>query len=118
MRHVKPGIILLTVVAVGVGALLLRDYLSRKRAFAQRTACVGSLIRIRLTKEFYAQEHSLTNGATISENDVWRENGHVERCFSGGRYSINPVGVYPSCSYTGVVRWRGQLWSHKWGPPE
>lgn len=114
----KPFIILLGAVAVGVGVFLLRDYLSRRRGFAERTACVGSLIRIRLTKELYEQDHSLTNGATISLDVVWKENGHVERCSSGGQYSVNPVGVYPSCSYTGVVRWRGQLWSHKWGQPE
>jgi len=116
MHHLKRYIILLSVVAIGIGAFLVRDYLSRKRAFAQRTACVGSLIRIRLTKELYAQEHGLTNGATISDDVVWRENRSVERCFSGGSYSINPVGVYPSCSYTGVVRWSGRLWSHEWRP--
>ena len=118
MRHAKSCIILLSVVAVGGGAFFLRDYLSRKRAFAERTACVGSLTRIRLTKTLYEQDHSLTNGAAISGDVVWRENGHVERCPSGGLYSINPVGVYPSCSHTGVVRWHGRLWSHTLGSPQ
>jgi hypothetical protein len=118
VRRVKPFIILLSIVVIGIGAFLIWDYLARKRAFAERTACVGSLVRIRLVKEIYAEEHGLTNGAIVPEDVIWRENGHVERCWSGGGYSINPVGVYPSCSHTGVVRWSGRLWNHEWGPPE
>ena len=114
VRSLKPVIIILCVAALVVGALCLRDYLTRKRAFAERTACVGTLIRLRMTKLLYAEDHGLTNGAVIPDEVVWRENGLVEHCHSGGRYSINAVGVDPSCSYTGVVRWSGRLWRHAW----
>lgn len=90
------------------------DYYHRAREFAERTACVGSLIRINLTKRMYADDHGLTNGAVIPDDVIWRENRHVERCFSGGHISINPVGVPPSCSYTGVVQWQGRLWTHNY----
>lgn len=98
------------------GAFFLHDYLTRKRNFHERTACVGSLVRIRLTKLVYAEDRGLTNGAVIPDEVVWRENGVVERCLSGGRYSINAIGVNPSCSYGEVVRWSGRLWRH--GLPE
>jgi len=118
MRYVKVFVISLSVVVAGVGVFLGCDYRARRRAYHERTACVGALIRMRMCKEVYAEDHGLTNGATISEDVVWKQNGGIERCLSGGRYSINPVGAYPSCSYTGVVQWHQKLWSHKWGPPE
>ena len=104
--------IILCVVAVAGGGLWLRDYLARKRAYAERTVCVGSLIRIQGTKMAYAYQHGLTNGTVIADEIIWRENTVVEHCESGGRYSINTVGEDPSCSYTGVVRWSGRLWRH------
>ena len=90
------------------------DYFHRQRQFEERTACVGSLVRIHLTKLVYADEHGLTNGTIVPDDVIWRQNGQVERCFTGGRYSVNPVGVYPSCSFTGVVRWGGRLWTHNY----
>jgi hypothetical protein len=113
-RPLKAIILILCAAAVVIGALWSRDSLTRKRAFAERTACVGSLNRIRLTKLVYSEDHNLTNSAVIPDEIIWRENGVTERCHSGGQYSINAVGVDPSCSYTGVVRWSGRLWRHVW----
>lgn len=105
----KRVIIILTVAVLLGGAIFVVHYLTRKGALAKRTACVGSLIRIRLTKLVYAADNGMTNGAVIPDEVIWRENGLVERCHSGGQYSINAVGVNPSCSYTGVVQWSGRL---------
>ena len=100
------------VVALAVVAVSVSDYVYRKRQFAERTPCIGAQVRVNLAKRLYAHDHGLTNGAGIPEAEVWRENGGVERCSGGGHYSINPVGVFPSCSYTGAVRWRRRLWTH------
>lgn len=108
------SIIFICLVVVGVGTFWSLDYLARRRGFAERTACVGSLIRMRLTKELYAEHHGLTNGAVIPDEVFWRENGAVEHCPAGNHYSINAVGVDPSCSYPVVVRWSGRLWRHVW----
>ena len=102
----------LCITVVVLGAAVSSDYVHRKRLFEERTACVGSLTRLRLSKSSYAAEYGLTNGAVIPDDVVWRENGILEHCLSGGRYSINPLGIDPSCSYTGVVRWAGRLWTH------
>ena len=56
MRRVIPFITVLCVAALVGGAFLIHDYMARKRAFAERTACVGTLIRLRLTKMVYAEE--------------------------------------------------------------
>lgn len=103
---------LVSLPALVVAGALLSDYLHRKRQFAVRTTCVGTQVRLILAKEMWAHDHGLTNGAVIPEAAVWQQNGRVERCFAGGHYSINPVGVFPSCSYTCIVRWRGRLWTH------
>ena len=103
---------LLALVALAVAAVLLQNHLYRKWQFAERSACIGAQVRINLAKEAYAQKHGLTNGAVIPAALVWRENGGVEQCFAGGHYAINPVGVIPSCSYTGTVRWGKRLWTH------
>jgi hypothetical protein len=104
-------VVALCLAAIAVGGVLSFDYLQR-RQIAKRTACLGSLNRIRLTKLVYAEEHGLTNGAVIPDEVIWRENRLIERCFSGGHYSINPVGVDPSCNYTGLVRVHGRLLGH------
>jgi hypothetical protein len=91
-------VVALFLAAIAVGVVLSFDYLQR-RQIAKRTSCLGSLNRIRLTKLAYAEDHGLTNGAVIPEEVIWRENRLVERCYSGGHYSIKPVGVDPSCSY-------------------
>jgi len=50
---------------IAAGGVLALELLHRERQFERRTACVGSLTRIRLTKLVYAEEHGLTNGAVI-----------------------------------------------------
>jgi hypothetical protein len=112
MRTSRRIILWACIAGVVIGGLWARAHFVAKRGFAERTACVGTLTRLRLAKAFYAQEHGLTNGAAIPDEAVWRENGRVEQCGSGGHYSINVVGVDPSCSYTAVVRWSGQMWRH------
>lgn len=112
MRSWRPVVAIVCVTAFGIGVFLVRDYRERQRGFAERTSCVGTLTRLRLAKAMYAQDHGFTNGAVIPEQAVWHENGMVEHCPSGGRYSINIIGVDPSCSHTEVVRWSKRLWRH------
>ena len=103
----------LTAAALCAAGVVYADYRQRDRQFFERTACVGSLVRLHLAKECYAEEHHLTNGAPIPEGALWPAYGSSESCLSGGRYSVNCVGTDPSCSYTGTVRWKGRLWRHE-----
>jgi hypothetical protein len=107
-------ITLVCVAVIGAAMVVSVDYFHRNREFAKRTACIGTLIRLNLAKVVYAQDHGLTNGAVVPEGEIWSQEGGVHRCFSGGEYLINPVGVSPSCSYTGSVRWQGRHWTHQW----
>lgn len=112
MNRLRLYIIILGVGAVVVAGLIAYGHFHRKRQFQMQVACIGNLVCIELTKLAYADEHGLTNGAVIPDEVIWRENEHVERCFAGGHYSVNPVGVVPSCSYTGLVHWHGHVLRH------
>ncbi len=118
MRRLWVYVIVLGAGALGAAGAIYYDYHQRERLFFERTACVGSMIRLNLSKEIYAMEHHLTNGAVIPDDALWPEYGKVEECLSGGHYSLNVVGMYRSCSYTGVVRWKGRLWRHEYPPRE
>jgi hypothetical protein len=108
--------------AVVVGTVLILQ--REKAAFARRTACVGSLTRICLSKELVAKELGLTNGAAIPAGALQRIAGQVpEVCPDGGSYVINPVGVMPQCTFTNVcytwkfnrqtMRFERRAWWHK-----
>ena len=114
MRRLWAYLIVLSAGALGAAGAIYYDYHQRERLFLERTACVGSMIRLNLSKKIYAMEHQLTNGAVIPHGALWPEYGRVEECLSGGHYSLNVVGMYPSCSYVGVVRWKGRLWRHEY----
>jgi hypothetical protein len=101
----------LVITGVAAGALIIcTRHFQRRSAFAERTACVGNLVLLKLAKEVYAQDHNLTNGAVVPEAAIWQQAGKRPQCFSGGSYSINTVGELPTCSYTGIVA--GRVYRH------
>jgi hypothetical protein len=112
MRRLKPIMLVLCLAVFAVGAFVISDYHARKRGFAERTACVGNLVRIRLAKEIYADEHGLTNGTLVPEAYILREAGIARHCPSGGRYIVHHAGERPTCSHTGVIQWNGRHWRH------
>lgn len=103
-------VVMLTIILVG-GILGGIEFYRRLR-FAQRTACVGNLVRLDLAKIFYAEEHGLTNGSMIAPQAVLTNLGPTPRCRMGGNYSLNAVGTASTCSYTGTIRWNEMTWRH------
>jgi hypothetical protein len=62
-----------------------------------------NLVDIQIAKVFVAEELGLTNGVSIPENELkpfLQRREHL--CPDGGMYLINPVGIDPECTYTGV----------------
>jgi hypothetical protein len=117
VRPWKSVVIVVCVAALGAAVIFVRDFLAGKRALAERTACVGTLTRLRLTKAMYAQDHGLTNGAVIPDEVVWRDNGVVEHCHSGGRYSIKPLELIRrgpiEQSFEGANAFGNALWQNE-----
>src|SRR5207249_11474799 len=73
--------------------------------------CYLNLHRIDEAKELVARENGLTNGATITSEDI---SPHINRGFSSlqcvehGKYIIGPVGTEPHCSIHGSLREIGE----------
>ncbi|HMO64396.1 MAG TPA: hypothetical protein PKE47_04085 [Verrucomicrobiota bacterium] len=109
----KPIMLVLCPAALAVEVFAISDHRVRKRGFAERTACVGNLVRIRLAKESCANEHGSTNGASIPEDSILREAGIAHHCPSGGRYLVHRPGEGPTLAtqtlFSGVANFGGMF---------
>ena len=104
-------VVMLTIILVG-GILGGIEFYRRLR-FAQRTSCVGNLVRLNLAKLVYTEEHGLTNGSMIPPQVIFTNIAlRPPLCRMGGTYSVNAVGTTPTCSYTGTIRWKAMTWKH------
>lgn len=102
--------------AAAIVLLLIGGWLQHRleqRAFAERTACVGNLVRIRLAKIAYQEEKGLPDGARIPADalaiHLFRPLEQI-RCPNGGTYRIGVAGVTPECSHTNVCHTRTFDW--------
>ena len=83
---------------------IVRDlHLSRSERLA-KSYCIGNLIRLRLAKNDAVGQLGLTNGNSISVEQLLQCGAsQVElsgTCPAGGMYILMPVGVNPRCTYT------------------
>lgn len=63
-------------------------------------ACDGNLRLIEHAKGVYEIKNNKKAGDSVETNKVIEYlDGGMPRCFSGGVYTLNEIGVYPSCSY-------------------
>jgi chromosome segregation ATPase len=72
---------------------------------AQLNACINNLRQIDAAKQQWALENDKTADAVPSAQDLlpYLSNLVFPVCFSGGTYTINAVGVPPTCSVPGHV---------------
>lgn len=114
----------LAVVLAGSAVFVSWHIVKQKRAFAQRTHCVGNLAHIRMAKDASQKELGLPDGVPIPKEAVDKflaELGggslSAYKCPSGGTYHIGSVGTPPECTYTNVsCTWELQKsppWLHR-----
>ena len=74
-------------------------------AVAQLNTCINNLREIDAAKQQWALENDKTADAIPSAQDLWPylSNLVFPVCPSGGTYTINAVGVPPTCSVPGHV---------------
>jgi len=72
-------------------------------AAAQRRACINNLRRIDAAKQQWALENNKTDDAvpTVADLLPYFRDGVFPSCPAGGLYSINAVGLPPTCSIPG-----------------
>src|SRR6185436_16111299 len=84
------GLVIATVIISTVPFLIWADKW-QKTGMAERTACVGRLVRLRLAKSGCRDDLGLAEGDTIPPevlSKAWR----AERCPSGGAYIAGKIG--------------------------
>jgi competence protein ComGC len=76
----------------------------RARQANQSRICVENLNQIVAAKERYALDHELKRSASISMQDLIKDGKMIKRepiCPTGGKYSVNGLEVFPTCSRGG-----------------
>ena len=97
----------LTTLVIGLLVLIMLSLISipgirRMRANDARQSCLENLALITAAKERYAVDYDLKNGAAIPLALLIKEGKLLKTdpvCPSGGKYTVNPLGVAPTCSY-------------------
>lgn len=98
---------LLTTLVLGLLVLIMLTLISipgirRMRANDARQSCLENLALITAARERYAVDYDLRGGATVPLALLIKEGKLLKTepvCPSGGKYSVNPLGVAPTCSY-------------------
>lgn len=74
------------------------------QAQAQKNACINNLRQIDGAKQQWALENKKAVGALVSANDVspYIKGDALPACPSGGTYTLNLVGINPTCSLGAV----------------
>lgn len=96
--------IMIVVAVVGLLAVLSIPSFMKSREKSQAKTCMNSLRQIYYAKEHFASQNSLSAGDPVTESDVAVFLNHgLPVCPAGGAYAINPVGVDPTCTFSGHV---------------
>jgi len=97
MKNLKY--ILVAVVCLGIG-FFAGHWVQKERVIAQGVACTNKLKMIDSAKEMAAQSLKLTDGATVSPEQItpYLPGNRLPKCPAGGTYLINPLGKDPTCS--------------------
>lgn len=81
----------------------------QRRAYAERTHCVGNLLFIRAAKSICQEDLRIPDGDPISEKELERvfkqdlgKPVAKNKCPSGGTYLFGVAGISPKCSYTNI----------------
>lgn len=76
---------------------------ARRKAAQNRDACINNLKEIDAAKQKWALVSNKTDLDVPTERDLlpYLSNGTMPACPSGGTYSINAVGLPPTCSVAG-----------------
>jgi len=97
-------LVLLPAVAVpGMLAAIAIPNFVKARTVSQQNACINNLRQIDAAKNEWALEKGKTNGDVPTKEDLLPYLRSWPVCPAGGTYTINAVGVPPTCSIPGHV---------------
>jgi hypothetical protein len=95
----------MVVASLALVAILASRFLAGRRQPAWSLEgwgfCVNNLVKIDSAKENWAADHNLKKGAIPRDSDLFGASLYINTkpgCAAGGIYTLNPVGVRPTCS--------------------
>jgi type II secretion system protein G len=107
--------IMIVVAIIGIIIAIAVPAFLRARENSRGRACQENLAKIDGAKEQYALEQKVGNNAGVSMDDLITPpgttgsgEGYLKKtpvCPAGGSYTVNNVGVNPTCSYTSDKTW-------------
>lgn len=93
---------MITVAIIALLAAIAIPSFAKARAESRQAMCRNNLRLIQHAKEQVALEKNLVDTNEVSVADIERVIGQkLPACREGGRYTINPVGEPPECSFRG-----------------
>jgi prepilin-type N-terminal cleavage/methylation domain-containing protein len=96
--------IMIVVAIIGLLAAIAIPNFVKARTTAQTNACINNLRQIDGAKEQWALENKKTSSDTPADSDLFGTDKYVKvkpSCPANGTYSLNAIGVKPTCSGTG-----------------
>jgi len=105
-KHFSFGkLILFSVAAVLIGAFVFVYFTKiyparREAAIASSNNCISNLRLLDVAKNQWALEHHAKDGGMVAMSQItnYMPHGIICKCPSGGVYTIEAVGVTPTCS--------------------
>ena len=95
----KFGGVVLLVLLLASGLLLVRSYV-RSHAISAANRCIANLRQIEVAKRAWALENKKSEGDPVNVAGVceFLKDAQLPKCPQHGVYSVNRVGVAPTCS--------------------
>ena len=96
-------LLLLIMCAVPVGFIAIPNFVEA-RAASQRSACIANLKQIDEAKAKWAMENKKSRADTPTTADLYGPTKYIRdepSCPASGTYSINAVGLKPTCTISG-----------------
>ena len=105
--------IMIVVAIIGIIIAIAVPAFLRARENSRGRACQENLAKIDGSKEQYALEFKLGNGAAVTlaqlvDPGSGAGTGYLKKlptCPSSGTYGVGLIGVDPTCSYTSTATW-------------
>lgn len=96
--------IMIVVAIIGMLAALVIPSVLHARTVSQTSVCINSLRQMHAGKEVWALENNAGAGDAVDASYVnYIKDGENLECPANGAYSVNVVGIDPTCDVAGHI---------------